>query len=179
MKAFKYILILVISLVVIALVAALFVSKKVHYNKSITINAPLAVVWSNVNSLAAMDDWSPWNAKDPAMKKTLTGTDGQVGARQTWKSSNKEVGSGYQEISKITPPTYIQTNLKFYEPYESEAVGYIKLTENGANSIMVTWGFKSEVPYPFNIMNLFMDMENAMGEDWSKGLNRLKFLCEI
>ncbi|NQU33437.1 MAG: hypothetical protein HQ521_09405 [Bacteroidetes bacterium] len=109
----------------------------------------------------------------------MSGVDGTVGAKQTWDSNVKGVGRGYQEISIIDPPVYIETKLKFYDPYESEANGYVKLKETGINEVVATWGFKSEIPYPFNIMSVFTNMDDMMGEDWDKGLNRLKLLCEI
>jgi len=46
----------------------------------ILIDAGNEKVWKNTNSLAAMDRWSPWNARDPNMETTLTGVDGQSGA---------------------------------------------------------------------------------------------------
>lgn len=179
MKAVKYILLTLASIVALLLIIALFVPKEIVYEKSITINAPIEVVWENVSSLKAMNDWNPWSAKDPNMKQSLTGVDGTIGARHSWESDVKDVGKGYQEITKINPPDYIETALKFYDPYESEAIGYIKLDQKAANEIVVTWGFTSTMPYPFNLMSLTMNMEEMMGDDWNKGLERLKFLCEI
>jgi hypothetical protein len=179
MKALKYILIVLVSIVALIMVVALFVPKEMMYEKSISINAPIDIVWENVNSLADMDAWSPWNEKDPNMKKTNSGVDGTVGAIQSWESDVEGVGTGSQTIAKINPPYYIETELKFYDPYESEAVGYVKLEEIANNEISATWGFKSEMPYPFNIMSLFMNMDDMMGDDWNKGLTKLKFLSEI
>jgi hypothetical protein len=177
MKVLKYMGLGLLAIVVIILVTALFVPKDVIYEKSISINAPIDSVWMNVNSLAAVDKWSPWNDYDPNMKKSMTGTDGEVGATASWESEVPEVGKGSQTISKIEPPTLLETDLKFYVPYESEAKGYIQLAAEGEGT-KVTWGFKSTMPYPFNVMCLFMDMEEMMGKDWSSGLNKLKALCE-
>ena len=177
MKALKYIGLGLLAIIVLILVVALFVSKDVVYEKSITINAPIDSVWMNVNSLAAMDKWSPWNDYDPNMKKSLTGTDGTVGAMASWESDVDEVGKGSQTISKIEAPTLFETDLKFYNGYESEAKGYVQLSSEGPGT-KVTWGFKSEMPYPFNAMKLFMNMEDIMDKDWNSGLGKLKVLCE-
>ena len=177
MSILKKIGIALLFILAIPLIAALFISKDVNYEKSISINAPIEVVWENVNSLSAMDKWSPWNDYDPNMKKELTGIDGEIGATQSWESPVEEVGKGSQTISKIEPPFLIETDLKFYVPYESEAKGYVKLaTENGETK--VTWGFKSEMPYPFNVTKLFMNMEEMMDKDWNNGLTKLKNICE-
>ncbi|MEX2379153.1 MAG: GyrI-like domain-containing protein, partial [Vicingaceae bacterium] len=42
----------------------------------------------------------------------------------------------------------------------------------------VSWGIESEIVRPFNVLGLFMSMEDAIGEDYDKGLNNLKELAE-
>lgn len=61
-----------LGLIAFILLLALFVSRDMNYEKSVTINVDVKKVWGNINSLTAMDQWSPWNAKDPTMKKSLT-----------------------------------------------------------------------------------------------------------
>ncbi|MEE9429498.1 MAG: SRPBCC family protein [Melioribacteraceae bacterium] len=177
MKILKTIGLAFIFMIVFALVVALFVSNEMNYEKSITINAPIDSVWENVNSLSDLDKWSPWNDYDPNMKKEMTGTDGTIGAKQSWDSDHEKVGKGSQAIAKINAPTLFETDLKFYEPFESEAIAYVKLVDEGS-STKVTWGFESEMNYPFNLMKLLMDMEEAMDKDWNNGLGKLKQLSE-
>jgi hypothetical protein len=177
MKILKKIGIILITLTTIILIVAIFVSKEVIYEKSVSIDAPIEIVWENVNSLADLDKWSPWNDYDPNMIKEFTGTDGEIGATASWDSDVKEVGKGSQTITKIEEPNLFETDLKFYEPYESQAKGYIKVHKED-NTTKVTWGFQSKIPYPFNLMNLFTNMEEMMGKDWDKGLLTLKNICE-
>jgi len=177
MKILKKVGIGLLILIAITLILALFVSKNIDYEKSISINAPIDIVWENVNSLSDLDKWSPWNDLDPNMKKELTGIDGTIGAMQSWESDVEEVGKGSQSIAKIEAPNLFETDLIFYEPWESGAKGYIMLEEEG-NGTKVTWGFHSEMPYPFNIMMLFMDMEGEMDPVWNNGLSKLKQLSE-
>ena len=148
-----------------------------NYEKSISIEAPVDSVWENISSLAAMDKWSPWNDKDPNMKKTLTGVDGEVGAKQSWVSDVKDVGEGSQTISKIDKPNLFETKLEFLKPFKSFADGYVKLSEaNGTTE--TTWGFKSTMPYPMNLMKLFMNFEKSMDIEFGNGLRKLKEICE-
>jgi hypothetical protein len=42
----------------------------------------------------------------------------------------------------------------------------------------VNWGFKSTMPYPMNLMRLFMNLEKMLGDDYSKGLTNLKVELE-
>ena len=46
---------IMLALILIPLILALFISKDMNYEKSISINAPVKTVWKNVNSRAAMD----------------------------------------------------------------------------------------------------------------------------
>jgi hypothetical protein len=177
MKILKKIGLIILALIAIVLIAALFVSKELNYEKTITINKPIDYVWEYTNSLEDLDEWSPWMTYDPNMKKELTGVDGTVGAMSAWESDHKNVGKGSQTITKIEAPTLFATDLKFYTPYESEAKAYVSLKSEG-DITSVTWGFKSEMPYPFNIMKLTMNMEEAIGKDFELGLSKLKNLCE-
>ncbi|HHB52616.1 MAG TPA: polyketide cyclase, partial [Saprospiraceae bacterium] len=79
MKILKKIGLIILALIAIVLIAALFVSKELNYEKTITINKPIDYVWEYTNSLEDLDEWSPWMTYDPNMKKELTGVDGTVG----------------------------------------------------------------------------------------------------
>ena len=63
---------IILALIVVVLIAALFVSNNIDYEKSITIDSPVEFVWGKVSSLSAMDKWSPWKDKDPKMKQTIS-----------------------------------------------------------------------------------------------------------
>ena len=124
-----------------------------------------------------MENWSPWNDKDPNMKKTWTGTTGQVGEKQCWEG-NEDVGKGCQTLTKIDAANKrIDTEMKFLTPYESEGQAYVTVAPEGRGS-KATWGFTSQIPYPFTVMKLFMGMEDAVGKDYQLGLERLKKLSE-
>lgn len=167
----------IIGIILLVLLLGLIISNDMNYEKSITINTTIDVVWKNVNSLDALDKWSPWNDKDPNMKKILTGTDGTVGACQSWVSSAKGVGEGSQTITKLDGPNLLETKLVFLKPFKSTADAYVKLSKEG-NSTIAIWGFKSKMPYPMNIMKLFMNFKKEMDKEFGSGLNKLKKLCE-
>lgn len=164
-------------IIALALIVAAFVDGHVKYEKSVEINAPVEKVWSNVNSLAAMDKWSPWNSKDPAIKRTSEGTDGTPGAKFCWESEKKDVGNGCQTIKSLQAPNRVDTDLKFLTPYESAAQAYVTLAPSGAGT-KATWGFTSEMPYPFRIMKLFTSMDKMLDPDYTLGLNKLKQISE-
>lgn len=171
------VLYIVLGIIVIFLLLGLIISKDMNYEKSISIEAPIDSVWKNINSLTAMDKWSPWNDKDPNMQKTLTGTDGTIGASQAWVSKVKGVGEGSQTILKLDESGLVETKLEFLKPFKSTAEAYVKLSyKNGSTS--ATWGFKSTMPYPMNILKLFLNFEKEMDKEFGAGLIKLKSLTE-
>jgi hypothetical protein len=168
---------IILGIIILLLLLALFISKDMNYEKSIEINSPINNVWENVKSLSAMDKWSPWGEKDPNMEKTFSGTDGEVGSKQSWKSNVKDVGEGSQTITGIEKPSLLETKLEFLKPFKSFANAYIKLKEVDENTI-VTWGFNSTMPYPMNLMKIFMNFEKSMDIEFGSGLSKLKEICE-
>lgn len=178
MKVLKGIIIFLASLLILWMIIAAFISGDCQYEKSISINAPVEKVWQNTNTLKVIDQWSPWNDLDPNMKKDWTGMTGQPGEKVCWDSKNDDAGKGCQEIKKVDPANKrIDTAIKFLTPYESEANAYVVIVPEG-NGSKATWGFTSKIPYPFTVMKLMMNMEDAIGKDYQKGLSKLKEMSE-
>jgi hypothetical protein len=87
------------------------------------------------------------------------------------------VGEGSQTIVALDEPNKISTKLEFIKPFKSQADAYVKLQEEGSET-RATWGFKSQMAYPMNIMKLFMNFEKSMDKDFGSGLTKLKDICE-
>lgn len=170
MKIIKRIGLFLLGLVALVLIVALFIPTQYDVNRSVTIEAPPAAVWPHVQSLEAMDKWSPWNELDPNQTKTFTGNPGEIGSQMSWQG-NDDVGRGEQIITASIPQLRVDTDLKFYEPWESESQAYILLKEDGFRT-EVTWGFTGTSGYPQNIMNPLMG--SMLGKDFDKGLALLK-----
>ena len=175
-KILKIIGVLLLAVIAFILIAGLIISKTYHFQKEITINAPQEKVWGYVADFHQMDKWSPWKDKDPNIQLSYEGQDGTVGSTYSWKG-NKDVGSGSQTITKTDPPRRIDTHLHFIEPFEGNAEAFIAL-EGANNATKVTWGFDTKYPYPMNVMQLFVNMDKAMNDEFSSGLNKLKTICE-
>lgn len=177
MKILKTILKVIVAIIALALIVAIFIDGDFSYDKTVKIDAPIEKVWEHTSSLAGLNSWSPWVAKDPDAKHNMSGTDGTVGAEACWDSQHEEVGKGCQKITKIEAPHLFETDLTFVRPRESVAKGTVKLKEvNGLTE--VTWGFSSTIPYPFRIMKLMMNMDEAVGKEFTSGMNKLKELAE-
>ena len=175
-KFFKVIGVILLLIIAFVLIAGIFVSKTYHLDKTITINAPKEKIWGNVSSLQQMMKWSPWLEKDPNAQTSFEGQEGTIGSVYRWRG-NKDVGSGNQTITKIDRPNSIITHLTFIEPFSGEADSFINLADEGA-ATKVTWGFDTKYPYPMNVMQLFINMDEMMGTQYDKGLAKLKQISE-
>jgi hypothetical protein len=174
MKLLKKILIVVAVIIALPLIIALFVKKEFAVEREITINRPKQEVFDYVKYLKNQDEFSKWASMDPEMKKEYKGTDGTVGFVSAWESSKDDVGKGEQEIVKIQEGERIDYELRFLEPFPSKSPAYMITESVSGNQTKVKWGLSGKMVYPLNIMRLFMDMEEMLGEDLSIGLNNLK-----
>lgn len=178
MKILKGIIYSLSSVLILWMIVAAFVSGNCHYEKSMHINAPANKVWQHTQSLKAMDAWNPRNDSDPGMQKQWAGTEGRPGEKLCWTSSKNASVKGCQEVHKVDAVNKrIETSIKFEAPYESYSDADITVVPEG-NGSKVIWGFTSEIPYPFTIMKMFMDMESSVGKDYQKGLSKLKEIAE-
>ncbi len=177
MKILKTLLLVVIGLVVIGLIAALFVDNKYVVERSITINQPKAMVFEYLKSLKSQNDWSAWGKRDPNMKIEFTGTDGTVGFTSKWKG-NKDVGEGEQEIKNIVEGERIENELRFLTPWKTVTQAVFTTEAVNENTTTVTWQLQGTMPYPWNLGNLFGNMDGMIGNDFEEGLSNLKAKLE-
>ena len=178
MKILKKIFLFILAIIVIALIAALFVNKEMKAEREIVINKPKQEVFDYIKYVKNQDNYSKWNKMDPAMKKSYSGTDGTVGFNYAWDSDKDDVGKGSQTITAIKEGERLDCDLHFLKPFDSKAKIYMTTTAVNDSTTKVIWAFDSKMPYPFNLMKLFMNMEKAVGDDFSTGLSNLKAVLE-
>jgi len=173
MNTFLYILIVVIAIIS---VLAFMAPKSYDVNRIIVINKSVEEVFAYLKLLKNQDNWSPWAEKDPNMKKTLTGVDGEVGCISAWVG-NKDVGEGEQEIMALKENEEVLSELRFLKPFKSTSDAYLRVSKEGSET-KVIWGFSGTNKFPMSIMMLFMNMDKSVGGDFEQGLKKLKSVLE-
>jgi len=178
MKNFFRVLGIVVLLVVaFILISGIFISRAYHFERSTVIHAPKEEVWKNISLFANIEKWDPWKAKDPGMRRSISGTDGTPGAVYSWEG-NDEVGSGSQTYTRLQPYEHIMIDIAFVKPFKNKAKAFYHLQQQG-DAVRLTWGFDCKMPYPMNAISyFFIDMDGRMDKDFSTGLANLKKLCE-
>ncbi|MFK7900093.1 MAG: SRPBCC family protein [Cyclobacteriaceae bacterium] len=178
MNLLKKVILILAIIIAIPLVAALFVKEQYTVEREIVINQPKQDVFNYLTYIKNMEAYSPWAELDLDMKRTYTGTDGTVGSTVAWTSQVKEVGSGEQEIKEIIDGKRINFELRFSEPFEARDLGYFSTDSVSETETKVVWGFVGKMKYPMNLMLLFMDFEQMIGDEFKKGLSNLKKVLE-
>lgn len=178
MKIFKIILLSFIGLVALLFFTGLFTKKDYNVEREVTIQKPKAEVFAYIKLLKNQDNFSKWASLDPLMKKSYIGTDGTVGFVSSWQSNIEEVGHGEQEITKIVEGERIDYELRFLKPFASTSSAYMTTEVVDENQTKVKWGFNGHMSYPSNLMLLFLDFEELIGNDFQTGLDNLKIILE-
>jgi uncharacterized protein YndB with AHSA1/START domain len=178
MKVVKIALVIVLILISIPLMVGIFVDQDYSVVREVTIDRPKDEVYEYVRLLKNQENFSSWASKDPTMKKSFIGVDGEVGFVSAWDSNDPNVGVGEQEITSIKKGERIDYALRFKEPFEAEDKAYMAFEEIDDNHTKVIWGFEGRMDYPMNTMLLMMDMEEMVGKDFSDGLHKLKSILE-
>lgn len=179
MKKILIVLGAVVALVVVALAASVFLTRTAfRVEREIEIDKPKSEVFAYLKVLKNQNDWGPWVKKDPNIKLSYEGTDGEVGFISKWDSKSEEVGTGEQEIIKIAEGERIDYELRFKSPFEATNDAWLTTEEVTPDKTKVSWGFSGELARPFNLMLVLTDFEGIVGKDFEEGLASLKKIVE-
>src|SRR6267142_114624 len=173
---FKKIAIVVAVLIAAVLVFAATKPDTFRVERSATIKAPPEKIFAVLNDFQRWETWSPWEKKDPAMKRTFSVVSGGKGAVYSWEG-NKEVGQGRMEIADSVPPSRLAIKLDFLKPFEAHHMVEFTLAPQG-DATSVTWAMQGPSPYFMKIMHVFLDMDSMVGKDFEAGLAKLKAVAE-
>lgn len=164
-------------LIGIYIIAAFFGSSNYRVERKSTINAPQKLVFTQVSVLRNWENWSPWAEKDPSIKNTYEGQDGEVGSLLKWTGNEDISGTGQLAISAMDAPTKLNYDLSFIEPFEMSSKGGFELTANSESTTTVSWHDEGDIPFLMRPMMFFMDMDKHMGADFERGLYKIDSVC--
>lgn len=171
----KIIVIVAVVAIVMILTYAATRPDTLHVERSIDIKARPEELFALVSDFRQWDAWSPYN-KDPAMKKTYSGSASGKGAMYAWEG-NKDVGRGEITITDTTPPKEIVMALHMIQPFEGRNHVVFSLDAKGDDTT-VTWTLEDKHTYFMKVMSLFLNLDKMIGGDFETGLARLKAVAE-
>src|ERR1700688_1873983 len=159
-------IIAVVLAIAIAIVLILAAAKPDTFSvqRAAAVKAPPEKIFSLINDFHRWGTWSPWENKDPAMKRTYSGAESGKGAVYAW-DGNKNVGSGRMEILDTSVPSKIVIKLDFFAPFEADTTAEFTMLPQG-DVTNVTWLMHGPVPFMAKIMHVLMNIDRMVGKDF-------------
>ncbi|KJC58130.1 polyketide cyclase [Bradyrhizobium sp. LTSPM299] len=171
-------IIAVILAIAIAVVLILAAAKPdtLRVVRAISIKAPAERIFPLINDFHQWVAWSPYETRDPAMKRTYVGAERGQGAVYAW-DGNKNVGSGRMEILDASVPSKIVIKLDFFKPFEGHNTAEFTMLPQG-DATSVTWTMYGPAVFMSKLMQVFINLDHMIGKDFEAGLANLKKLTE-
>jgi uncharacterized protein YndB with AHSA1/START domain len=144
--------------------------------RSVAVQAAPEAVYRQLEDLRQFPRWSPWDGRDPQIKRTFDGAPRGVGARLRWQG-NQVVGSGSLSISMATPPSQLRYVMQLERPWQATIVNDLGIAR-AAEGCTVTWTVVGELGFWAKLFLLFDDPDRRVGSDLELGLAKLKLLVE-
>jgi len=164
-----------IGLIITLLAISALMPKIYNIEKTIIIKKPAAEVMKRVGNLNDHAAWNPWQQREPASSKTITGAPNTPGHKYGWQG--KKTGIGSLTLKSIDDK-HIHFELEFLKPWKSKAKDNWLFEPWGDGSeCKVTWQNSGELPWP--IARLMGPLINKnLNYQFQVGLDNLKKLCE-
>jgi len=162
--------------IVITLILAVTKPDSFRIERSATIDAPAEKVFGLISDFQQWRGWSPWENKDPNLKRSYSGAERGKGSVYAWEG-NKNVGSGRMEILDASSPSKVVIKLDFISPFEAHNIAEFTMLPQG-NATNVHWVMHGPAQFISKVMQVFFSLDKMIGKDFEAGLASMKSLAE-
>lgn len=170
-------LISLLLVVVIFVVIGLFLPSKRFYSHSIETNRPMSTVTDLFNSFSRFRDWNPLLRYDPRAKTEISGPAEGVGAKFSYQSRDKIIGTGSWEIVESIPGERIRYKLTGPASGDNKTMTVkFERTGQGNKNVRITQEYR--VDYGWDLLGRYAGLyvTRNVGDDVKRGLNRFSGL---
>jgi uncharacterized protein YndB with AHSA1/START domain len=164
------------AFVAVVLIIAATKPDTFEVRRSATIKAPPDWIFPLINDYRQWAAWSPYENKDPQMKRTFGPVTSGKGATYAW-DGDSNVGVGNMVIADAAAPSKITIKLNMLKPIEAHNDVAFTLVPQG-DATTVTWTMQGPVPYFAKIIHVFFNVDKMVGGDFEVGLANLRTLAE-
>jgi hypothetical protein len=171
--------IVIIAVVVLIAAVLIFAATRpgsFRVQRATWIGAAPDKIFPLINDFKHWGSWSPYEKRDPAMKRVLSGAASGRGAVYEWDGNN-QVGKGRIEITDVSAPSRVTIKLDMIKPMEGHNIVDFTLEPHGG-ATQLTWAMRGSYAYMAKLMGLVIDMDKMIGKDFESGLANLKALAE-
>ena len=172
------VIIAIVFAIVIAAVLILAATKpdRFRIERAATLKAPADKIFPLIADFHQWLNWSPWEGRDPQLKRTYSGAERDKGAVYAW-DGNKNVGAGRMEILEASAPSKVVIKLDFLKPFEAHNTAEFTMLPQG-NATNVHWVMHGPAQFVSKVMQVFFSLDKMIGKDFEAGLASMKNLAE-
>lgn len=157
------------------LVLAAFKPAQAVISREMFMAASPEVIFPYINNSKKSYDWMPWADGDPGLKMNFSGPEEGLGASSNWVG--KKMGVGSAEVIESIPNLSVKTRLVYTEPNEMNQIAELSLTP-ASGGTLVRWSVNGHNGFFMRLICVFMDMDKMVGDQFLKGLEKLKGIVE-
>lgn len=169
-----------ILFLVLVILAFIFLPTQINVKKTISINAPVEVVFETVNTIATWQVWSPWKYDLDHVITSYGKKESGLGAKFIWKSDSIPNMNGRLEITVSELNKHIVGSIFYDNMGETPAYNSDFYFDGKSNTeTEVSWVIGDEVSW-YHLPNRFLlsGAEARLSEMLETGLNSLKIYIE-
>jgi hypothetical protein len=176
LKIFSVIGVLLVAGIGIVLILAAMKPDQFRIQRSAAIKAPPDKIFALINDYKSWTAWSPYETKDPDMKRTYGPVTSGKGATYAW-DGDSNVGAGNMVITDTQAPSKVALDLNMTKPMTAHNKIEFNLVPAG-DTTTVTWAMRGDTPYWAKVIHVFFNMDKMVGGDFEAGLAKLKSAAE-
>jgi effector-binding domain-containing protein len=170
----KKILLGIAGLIVLLIIVGFFLPSKIEITRSISISAPAAYSFEEVNNLTNWEKWSYWHSLDSTMKLSYGEKHSGPGGWYSWES--EEMGNGKLTITDVEANKKINADLDFMD--QGTAKSWFTFEPDG-DGTKLTMGFESDFGYnPFMRWIGATIFPSEMNKAYDYNLAKIKSIAE-
>jgi uncharacterized protein YndB with AHSA1/START domain len=170
---------LLVLLVIVGALAAYVATRPSEFRiaRSAVIAAPPEIVFANLDDFRRWQAWSPWEKRDPNMRREFEGPSSGIGSTYHWVA-NEEVGEGRMTITESRPPQLLAIRLEFLRPFVATHQVTFELSPHVAGTTAIDWTMAGENGFVGKAIGLVVDTDAIVGADFERGLDALEQVSE-
>ncbi|MFO8148458.1 MAG: SRPBCC family protein [Gillisia sp.] len=174
MKILKYLFFLILIVIIAGAIYIATKDGKYQIEESIIIEAPVPVVFEEVNNFQNWENWGPWADDSDDMIITYSDITRGKDASYSWKSEKE--GDGEIKTTAITPNSALEQELTFISTYGETLSKITWEFDEVEEGTKVTWGMQGEQNFMEKLAFNFMDQSfsEMMRPMFKQGLENLK-----
>lgn len=174
MKPFQLVIAFIFISIFTVFALSFFAPNSQTVEREITIHKPIDTVFHYLKDIAHFNQWSVWGSADSTIQYTYSGQTGAIGSAAHWQGVDSISGKGSIRVEALVPNQTIVTKIEMMEPAQLQAISTFNLRKLAGNMTQVKWLFEIPSKKPWNIFNFFASLDETMGKDFEKGLQKLK-----